>query len=154
MSKCVILLRIRSSSIASNGPSRQKSKSKSKSKSSGSSGGRGYNPSAVNYKESEYHYGSDFEDEYDDDDGAAHGDDDESGKSDSSSDLDDSRESDDELEVESDVDLDVVLSSSDSLPETPVPFWLRTDEEIPDLKFPPSSQDLLVPNEHLLQVSW
>ena len=92
MSKCVILLRIRSSSIASNGPSRQKSKSKSKSKSSGSSGGRGYNPSAVNYKESEYHYGSDFEDEYDDDDGAAHGDDDESGKSDSSSDLDDSRD--------------------------------------------------------------
>ena len=67
--------------------------------------------------------------------------------------MDDSRESDDELEVESDVDLDVVLSSSDSLPETPVPFWLRTDEEIPDLKLPPSSQDLLVPNEHLLQVS-
>ena len=147
---------IRSSSIASNGPSRTKSKSKSKSKSSGSSGGRGYNPSAVNYKDSEYHYGSDFEDEYDDDygGGAAHGDDDESGKSDSSSDLDDSRESDDELEVESDVDLDVVLSSSDSLPETPVPFWLRTDEEIPDLKLPPSSQDLLVPNEHLLQVSY
>ena len=68
--------------------------------------------------------------------------------------MDDSRDSDDELDVESDVDLDVVLSSSDSLPETPVPFWLRTDEDIPDLHLPPSSQDLLVPNEYLLQVSY
>ena len=67
--------------------------------------------------------------------------------------MDDSRDSDDELEVESDVDLDVVLSSSESLPETPVPFWLRTDEDVPDLLLPPSSQDLLVPNEYLLQVS-
>ena len=29
--------------------------------------GRGYNPSLVNYKESEYHYGSDFEDDAEDD---------------------------------------------------------------------------------------
>ncbi len=142
----------RSSSVASNGPSRSaavSSSTKQKIKHSG----RGYNPSMVNYKESEYHYGSDFEDDEDD-----IAEDVESVKSDSSSDLEDSRDSDDDLEVESDVDLDNIVmplpaDGDDSRAQTPVPFWLRGEEEsIPELKLPPSSEDLLVGPEHVLQV--
>ena len=56
----------RSSSVASNGlHGRSVPKLKLKTK-HGNSSGRGYNPSAVNYQDSEYHYGSDFEDDEDD----------------------------------------------------------------------------------------
>ena len=65
--------------------------------------GRGYNPNLVNYKESEYHYGSDFEEsepEYMDEADE---------KESESSDDDDSRgfdEESDELDVESEADLE------------------------------------------------
>lgn len=109
--------------------------------------GRGYNPSLVNYKESEYHYGSDFEeDEVDDFQEAA-----ESEKSSDESDIESGDEDSDDLKVESDVDLDEIVPSS-SLPEAPLPFWLREDEDIPTLTLPKSSEDLLVPNKYLLRV--
>jgi nucleosome-remodeling factor subunit BPTF len=147
----------RSSSVASNGHNTAATNSANRTvpklKIKVSKDGRGYNPSMVNYKDSEYHYGSDFED-----DGDEAGEDAESVNSDSSSDLDDSRESDAELEVESDVDLDNIVP--ESRPVTPLPFWLRTAEEadgaaeevLPDLLLPPCSDDLLVPSNHVLQV--
>ena len=82
--------------------------------------GRGYNPSLVNYKESEYHYGSDFEEDADSDE--------KSSKSEESS--DEESESDNEQDdlMESDVEFD---AEAISRPSTPVPFWLRTDEDVP-----------------------
>jgi nucleosome-remodeling factor subunit BPTF len=107
--------------------------------------GRGYNPGLVNYKESEYHYGSDFED----DDEHAYEEPAESDKSSDGSDVE-SHDSDD-LKVESDVDLDEIVPMH-SLPQTPMPFWLREDEEIPPLELPKSSEDLLIPNQFVLKV--
>ncbi len=131
----------RSSSVASNGGTKTVPKLKIKTKL-----GRGYNPSLVNYKDSEYHYGSDFEDDDDDLAEAV-----ESEKSSESSDDDVGDADSDDLKVESDVDLDELVPSH-SLPQTPVPFWLREDEAIPPLVLPESSQDLLVPTKHILQV--
>ena len=55
--------------------------------------------------------------------------------------------------IESDVELDFDSSAADvERPSTPVPFWLRTDEDIPEVVLPPSSEDMLIPNELLLQV--
>ncbi len=107
--------------------------------------GRGYNPGLVNERESEYHYGSDFEDdEYQAEEA-------ESDKSSDDSDDDLAVEDSDDLNPESDVDLDEIVPAN-SLPQTPVPFWLREDEEIPPIALPDSSEDLLVPNDHLLKV--
>ncbi len=113
--------------------------------------GRGYNPSLVNYKESEYHYGSDFDESEDEN---IEYDDDEAEKSDESSDdngdesLEEAASSD--LEVES--DMDEWNTDAQSVPtirikiSTPVPFWLKTEEEeeIKELKLPKSSDDLLI----------
>ena len=55
--------------------------------------------------------------------------------------------------IESDVELDFDSSAADvERPSTPVPFWLRTEEDIPEVVLPPSSEDMLIPNELLLQV--
>lgn len=60
----------------------------------------------------------------------------------------------DDLKVESDVELDL---DSEPLPDdsrstTPVPFWLRTGDELPPpLALPPSSEDLLISNEIVLK---
>lgn len=140
----------RSSSVASNG---QKSASKaSKASSSAKSGsnnkgGRGYDPGRVNYKESEYHYGSDFEEDEDE----VELDDAESEKSDESSEEEEDSFDSDDLR-ESDVDLDDLEPIS--RPQTPVPFWLRgeSEEAVPDLVLPKSSEDLLVSSEHILDV--
>ena len=109
--------------------------------------GRGYNPSLVNYKESEYHYGSDFDEsepEYMEEDEVE-----EDKESDQSSDPD--SEMDDESEdvgVDSDVDWGTQEKQyyAASRATTPIPFWLKTEEEenIPDLKLPKSSDDLLI----------
>jgi hypothetical protein len=53
----------RSSSVASAAHNRRKSVITPKLK---TKLGRGYNPSLVNYKDSEYHYGSDFDDDDED----------------------------------------------------------------------------------------
>ena len=49
-----------------------------------------------------------------------------------------------ESEVEWDDDGEKV--KSDSRPTTPVPFWLKTEDEeiIPELKLPKSSDDLMI----------
>ena len=115
-------------------------------------GGRSYNPSLVNYKESEYHYGSDFEDH---DDGVGLGADSGAGSSDSEdSDLE-SRLSDD-MKPESDVELEPVLlgeSVSGAL-AAPLPFWLQEgaggDGAVPPLHLPESSADLVIENRALL----
>ena len=101
--------------------------------------GRGYNPSMVNYKDSEYHYGSDFSEDEEDDA--------ESIKSEESSEEASEDEQSEEW-VESDVEFDVNVT--ESRPTTPIPFWLRTEEDIPALKLPASSEDLLIPNALLL----
>jgi len=117
--------------------------------------GRGYNPSIVPYKESEYHYGSDFEES---DDDQIQYDDDPDKESDSSD--EESAESDDsdnlvESEVEWDDDGEKVKSGVDSRPSTPVPFWLKTEDEeiIPELKLPKSSDDLMIDPELAFKAS-
>jgi hypothetical protein len=102
--------------------------------------GRGYNPSLVNYKDSEYHYGSDFEDEGEESDA-------QSSKSEESSEDTESSNGDDDL-VDSDVEFD---AEAIARPSTPIPFWLQTDEDIPELQLPPTSQDLLIPDQYLLK---
>jgi len=108
---------------------------------------RGYN-TGYDYHDSEYHYGSDF------------GDDDS-----------DKSEVEDEVMSESDVesvpghssDSDFSLSSYSTLSgtprkgnmqlnraPTPEPLWLQ-NRDIPLLELPKSSEDLLVPNEHIME---
>ena len=86
--------------------------------------GRGYNPSLVNYKESEYHYGSDFDDDDADES------DSKNSKSEDSSEEDSDTSNEQEDLIESDVDFDAEVVTR---PSTPVPFWLRTDEDIPGI---------------------
>lgn len=99
---------------------------------------------AVSNKSHDYHYGSDF---------------DESEKSD----LTDSEPSDTNAEDADDVsDSDFSLSSFSVASRarksnityirnpSPEPLWIR-DEEIPILEIPKSSEDLLVPTEHVMQ---
>jgi len=104
--------------------------------------GRGYNPNLVNYKDSEYHYGSDFEndDEYVEADSVV------SSESEESEIEDDS----DDMKPESDVETDPIIAERDSF--TPIPFWLQDYAEIPSLTLPPSSQDLCVEQEFALSV--
>lgn len=105
--------------------------------------GKNYNP----YKESEYHYGSDFEEDEDEyDDGEA------SDKSSDLSDLESGNGADSDDLVESDVDLDGEIDEDELDDQTPVPFWLRDNEDIPPLELPFSSEDLLIPNEYVLRV--
>ena len=60
----------------------------------------------------------------------------------------------DDLKVESDVELDLDSAPlpADSRSTTPIPFWLRTGDEVPpQLDLPPSSEDLLVSSEIILK---
>ena len=103
--------------------------------------GRGYNPNLVNYKESEYHYGSDFSEEENVEV--------ESSKSSESSESEYEVDSDD-MKPESDVELDpVVTDERESF--TPVPFWLQDYAEIPELELPKSSDDLCIDRRLALQ---
>ena len=86
--------------------------------------GRGYNPSLVNYKESEYHYGSDFEDNDDDTDGNT-------SKSEESSEQESDSSNENDDFVDSDVEFDVEPVTR---PSTPIPFWLRDDVNIPGIR--------------------
>lgn len=125
---------------------------------------RGYNPSLVNDEESEYHYGSDFEDYYvekdnyddeDDEDDEADNDEDEDEDSLSEGsaadeslggDHDDAEEMD---ETGSDGTNNIDSDSRSIDWSSQVPFWLRTDEDIPQLTLPPSSMDLNMPMEQV-----
>ena len=109
----------------------------------------------VNYKESEYHYGSDFDEsepEYEDDV--------EEEKESESSDPESSNDEDSDDLVESDVDWNASEAQNaryaESRSVTPIPFWLKTPDEetIPDLKLPKSSDDLLIGKvDHLHLIS-
>lgn len=99
--------------------------------------------------ETDYHYGSDFEDSTDHDD--------ELGLSES------------ETEPEKDDQLDEIISDSEiSLSSfstasgtnkkfsfisrmSPEPLWIQTEKEIQPLELPRSSDDLLIPREHIMQ---
>lgn len=111
---------------------------------------RGYNPNAVDFQESEYHYGSDFGDE----------------SSDNKSEIEDDialSESESESVGAPSSDSDFSLSSFSTLSGTPrrpgtlnrapspEPLWLQ-NREIPRLELPRSSEDLLVPKDLVMSV--
>jgi len=131
----------RASSVTSSTKKKKKGKSPVKPKLK-TKLGRGYNPNLVNYKDSEYHYGSDFEndDEFVEPDSAQSSESDES-------DIDDDS---DDMKPESDVETDPIITERDSF--TPVPFWLQDYAEIPDLTLPPSSDDLSTDQQFALPV--
>lgn len=100
---------------------------------------------AVHEKAHDYHYGSDFE------------------ESEKSDDLTDSEQSDTNVEDADEVsDSDFSVSGFSVASRarksnvsyirnpSPEPLWLR-GEEIPKLELPKSSEDLLMPNEHVMQ---
>uniref|UniRef100_A0A1Q3FWI9 Putative nucleosome remodeling factor subunit n=1 Tax=Culex tarsalis TaxID=7177 RepID=A0A1Q3FWI9_CULTA len=95
------------------------------------------------YHESEYHYGSDFGDDSDKSDGY-----DDSMRS--------ASDSDDSLANESESDMSILslsvgpIGSGLQKEPSPDPIWLQ-DREYPPLELPPSSEDLLVPNELVLR---
>ncbi|CAB4054287.1 BPTF [Lepeophtheirus salmonis] len=152
----------KSSRASSPAPTRSRKKKKKGGKSSGGSSckssntpsssggsGRGYNPNLVNYKDSEYHYGSDFEDE---DDGAF--DEDQDGDEDDPDSRMDSDESDMLSSICSTEECDVEINPEDPvfIPPDTLPLWLAQDEEAPQLHLPDSSEDLALPPEGLLDV--
>lgn len=114
---------------------------------------RGYNPNAVDFHESDYHYGSDFGDESSDN------------KSEQEDDIALSEsESGDSVGDGASSDSDFSLSSFSTLSGTPrrpgvnitrapspEPLWLQ-NREIPKLELPRSSEDLLIPKELIMPV--
>lgn len=94
----------------------------------------------------DYHYGSDF---------------DESDKSDESSESEQSDTNIEDIDDGTDSDFSVGGFSVASRARksnityirnpSPEPLWLRNDEQIPKLELPKSSEDLLVPAEHVMQ---
>lgn len=112
---------------------------------------RGYNPSAVDFHDSEYHYGSDFGDESSDN------------KSEIEDDIALSESESESVGEPVSTDSDFSLSSYSTLSGTPrrptnlnrapspEPLWLQ-NREIPRLELPRSSEDLLVPRELIMPV--
>ncbi|KAJ2952773.1 hypothetical protein O0L34_g7133 [Tuta absoluta] len=109
---------------------------------------RGYNPAAADYHESEYHYGSDFGDEYSD-------------KSEPEEERG-SESSDAASDAASDSDFSISSFSTTSgtprkvagnvpRPPSPDPLWLQ-ERQIPPLELPPSSDDLIIPQQLVLQI--
>nr|CAD7457344.1 unnamed protein product [Timema tahoe] len=138
----------RASSPVESISSRRSARTRGKYKKRGTGGyqRRGYNPDVVEEKESEYHYGSDFGDES-------------SGKSDFEDDI---LQSDSELDSigGASSDSEFSLSSYSTVsgtpkkflhrPPSPEPLWLQNCE-LPPLDLPKSSEDLLIPREHVMQ---
>lgn len=110
---------------------------------------RGYNPNVTEYLESEYHYGSDFGDE-----------------SSEKSELEDEplrsqTDTDDSLEGDPSSDSDFSLNSYSNFsgtprrnvslirPPSPEPLWLQ-NRELPPLKLPNSSEDLLLSADFIM----
>ncbi|KAK9686188.1 PHD-finger [Popillia japonica] len=111
---------------------------------------RGYNPHQE-FHDSEYHYGSDF------------GDDSSDNKSDIEDDIGFSEsESEESIDGGASSDSDFSLSGYSNVstprrtasaprPPTPEPLWLQ-NRALPSLDLPKSSDDLLVPHEHIMAV--
>ncbi|XP_026472283.1 nucleosome-remodeling factor subunit NURF301-like, partial [Ctenocephalides felis] len=110
---------------------------------------RGYNPNVTDFLESEYHYGSDFGDE-----------------SSEKSDLEEEQlgihsDTDDSLGGDASSDSDFSINSYSNLsgtprrtislirPPSPEPLWLQ-NRELPPLKLPSSSEDLLVSSDLIM----
>lgn len=141
------------SRLSSSRKTRHAASHKSKKRGGTSSGytRRGYNPSAVDYNDSEYHYGSDFGDESEksehDEDHAS-----ESGSDGSAV---------EEAASESDFSASSLSITGDSPKKSagnitrnssPEPLWLQEERQIPPLQLPPSSEDLLIEHTLVLQV--
>ncbi|KAI5633082.1 PHD-finger domain-containing protein [Phthorimaea operculella] len=109
---------------------------------------RGYNPAAADYHESEYHYGSDFGDEYSDksEPEEDRGSDSSEAASDAASDSDFSISS---FSTTSGTPRKV--ASNIPRPPSPDPLWLQ-ERQIPPLELPPSSDDLIIPQQLVLQI--
>ncbi|KAL0272292.1 UNVERIFIED_CONTAM: hypothetical protein PYX00_005328 [Menopon gallinae] len=111
--------------------------------------GRNYQFKSATEKSSEYHYGSDFEESSDRSD---------------FEDVKSESEMDDTLDMEPDTPLTDDCESESSIhssdvpknkvsyikPPSPDPIWLQ-DIDVPPLELPKSSEDLLVPKEHIMQ---
>lgn len=125
----------------------------------GNRGGKAYvpRPSLVITRGNDYHYGSDFDSGSDSDGQPSHGED---AELDVESDVDipiSEPESDELDDAASDVSLSnhsssmrrVVESTIKSIP-TPLPIWLQSDQDLPVLTLPKSSEDLLLPTHQVL----
>nr|XP_034840271.1 nucleosome-remodeling factor subunit NURF301 [Maniola hyperantus] len=112
---------------------------------------RGYNPQAADYHESEYHYGSDFGDEYSD---RSEGEEDRGSESTEGS-VVDGAASDSEFSVSSYSSTGgTPRKTSNNLlrPLSPDPLWLQEERQIPPLELPSSSDDLIIPHNLVLQI--
>ncbi|KAL1380068.1 hypothetical protein pipiens_014471, partial [Culex pipiens pipiens] len=135
----------RSRARPSKTPSKSAAKATPKGRAStGGARGRASNSrKSYTYHESEYHYGSDFGDDSDKSDGY-----DDSMRS--------ASDSDDSLAQESESDMSILslsvgpIGSGLQKEPSPDPIWLQ-EREYPPLELPPSSEDLLVPNELVLR---
>lgn len=112
---------------------------------------RGYNPHAADYHESEYHYGSDFGDEFSD---RSEPEEDRVSESSEGS-VSDGAASDSDFSVSS-INSAVgtprkSVSNFNRIP-SPDPLWLQQERQIPNLDLPPSSDDLVIPHTLVLQV--
>ncbi|XP_072944153.1 nucleosome-remodeling factor subunit NURF301 [Epargyreus clarus] len=110
---------------------------------------RGYNPQAADYHESEYHYGSDFGDEYSD---RSEGEEDRGSESSEVSVGDAASDSDFSVSSYGSTVGTLRKTTSTIRPPSPDPLWLQQERQVPQLELPPSSDDLLVPHNLVLQV--
>ncbi|XP_068630011.1 nucleosome-remodeling factor subunit NURF301 isoform X2 [Battus philenor] len=113
---------------------------------------RGYNPQAADFHESEYHYGSDFGDEFSD-----RSDPEEDRVSDTSegSIAADGAASDSDFSISSCSSTGGTprkINSNLTRPPSPDPLWLQQERKIPPLELPASSDDLIIPHDLVLQV--
>lgn len=112
---------------------------------------RGYNPQAADYHESEYHYGSDFGDEYSD---RSEPEDDRASETSEGS-VGEGAASDSDFSVSSYSTTGGIVrkvgSNAIRVP-SPDPLWLQDERQIPPLELPASSDDLVIPQNLILQV--
>ncbi|XP_060810725.1 nucleosome-remodeling factor subunit NURF301 [Amyelois transitella] len=125
-----------------------------KSKRGGLSSGysrRGYNPHAADYHESEYHYGSDFGDEYSD---RSEPEEDRASDSSEASVEGAASESDFSVSSYSSITGGTIkkVSNHTIRPPSPDPLWLQEERQIPPLELPASSDDLLIPHNLVIEV--
>ncbi|XP_075969552.1 nucleosome-remodeling factor subunit NURF301 E(bx) isoform X2 [Anticarsia gemmatalis] len=112
---------------------------------------RGYNPHAADYHESEYHYGSDFGDEYSDRSEPEE----DRGSDSSEGSVGDGAASDSDFSVSSfSTTSGTPRKVNNNLirPPSPDPLWLQQERQIPPLNLPSSSDDLIIPQTLVLQV--
>lgn len=113
---------------------------------------RGYNPQAAEYHESEYHYGSDFGDEFSD---RSEPEEDRASDSSEGSIAADGAASDSDFSITSCSSTGGTprkVNSNLIRPPSPDPLWLQEERKIPPLELPCSSDDLIIPHNLVLQV--